>query len=154
MQLHLVSAFRNNFNSHFLLNVSPFLCTTCRCSAVETKLWPPAKASVLFAALSHHSSWLTAPELCRGQCGTVGELVWTPHGTSLGIGANWTNHLMIPPWKTITSAASILHVMLVFPCDNRGRYTWVLIKAFPSLRLQKPRAVSAVHGIQSSSVFL
>lgn len=38
VQLHLVGAFRNNFNSYFLLNVSPFVCITCRCSAVEAKL--------------------------------------------------------------------------------------------------------------------
>lgn len=31
VQLHLVGAFRNNFNSHFLLNVSPFICITRGC---------------------------------------------------------------------------------------------------------------------------
>lgn len=38
VQLHLVGAFRNNFNSYFLLNVSPFVCITRCCSAVEAKL--------------------------------------------------------------------------------------------------------------------
>lgn len=137
VQLHLVGAFRNNFNSHFLLNVSPFVCITHGCLAVEAKLWPPTEASVLFAALSHHNSWLTAPELCQGLCGTVWALVWAPHGTSLGTGANWANHLMGPPWKIITSALCILHVRLVFPCSNRGGCTWVLIKAFPFLLSQK-----------------
>lgn len=35
LQLHLVGTFRNNFNSHFLLNVSPFVCIKCNCLAVE-----------------------------------------------------------------------------------------------------------------------
>lgn len=154
VQLHLVGAFRNNFNSHFLLNVSPFICITRGCWAVEAKLWPPMEAPVLFAAFSHHSFLLTAPELCQGLCGTVWALLWASHITSLGTGANWANHFMIPPWKIITSAVSILHLRLVFPCSKRGGCTWVVSKAFPSLPLQKPGAVSAVHGIQGSSVFL
>lgn len=85
---------------------------------------------------------------------SVGTGLRPRHGTSLGTGANCANHRMIPPWKIITSAVSTLHVRLVFPCSNRGGCTWVLIKAFPSLPLQKTGAVSAVSGIQSSCRYL
>lgn len=106
---------------------------------------------LLFLTTAFCSQLQSCARVCVAQCG---HCFWASHITSLGTGANWANHFMIPPWKIITSAVSILHLRLVFPCSKRGGCAWVVSKAFPSLPLQKPGAVSAVHGIQGSSVFL